>query len=70
MGHVSPTLVHLGLLQSSKYTHKSQTYSGFPQCHSREPLQKGQNNTDRVVSPSSNIQSDLQSLAQTNGRHV
>ena len=67
---VSSHLAHLGLLQSSKYTHKSQTYSGLPQCHSRQPLQKGQNNTDIVVSPSSNIESDLQSLAQTNGRHV
>ena len=70
MGHVSPSLAHLGLLQSPKYTHKSQAYSGLLKCHSRQPLQKGQNNTDRVVSPSSYIQCDLQSFAQTSGRHV
>ena len=70
MGCVSPGLAHLGLLQSSKHTHKSQTYSGLSQCHSRQSLQEGQNNTDRVVSSSSNIHSNLQSLAQTNGRHV
>ena len=60
MGHVSPGLAHLGLLQSSKHTHKSQTHSGLPQCH----------NLDRMVSSSSNIQSNLQSLAHTNGGHV
>ena len=70
MGHVSPGLAHLGLLQSLKHTHKSQTYSGLSQCHSRQSLQEGQNNTDRVVSSSSNIHSNLQSLAHTNGRHV
>ena len=42
MGQVSPGLVHLGLLQSSKHTHKSQTHSGLPQCHSRQSLQEGQ----------------------------
>ena len=40
MGHVSPSLVHLGLLQSSKYSQKSQTYSGLPQCHSRQPPER------------------------------
>ena len=70
MGHVSPGLVHLGLLQSSKHTHKSQTHSGLPQCHSRQSLQERQNNSDRMVSSSSNIQSNLQSLAHTNGGHV
>ena len=42
MGHVSPGLVHLGLLQSSEHTHKSQTHSGLPQCHSRQSLQERQ----------------------------
>ena len=42
MGHVFPGLEHLGLLQSSKHTHKSQSYSGLPQCHSRQSLQEGQ----------------------------
>ena len=41
MGHLSPGLVHLGLLQSSKHTHKSHTHSGLPQCHSRQSLQEG-----------------------------
>ena len=66
MGHVSPGLAHLGLLQSSKHTHKSQTHSGLPQCHSRQSLQEGQNNSNRMVTSSSNIQSNLHSLAQTN----
>ena len=70
LGQVSPGLVHLGLLQSSKHTHKSQTHSGLPQCHSRQSLQERQNYSDRMVSSSSNIQSNLQSLAHTNGRHV
>ena len=70
LGHVSPGLAHLGLLQSSKHTHKSQTHSGLPQCHSRQSLQEGQNNSNRMVSSSSNIQPNLQSLAQTNGGHV
>ena len=70
MGHVSPGLAHLGLLQSSKHTHKSQTHSGLPQCHSRQSLQERENNSDRMVSSSSNIQSNLQSLAHTNGGHV
>ena len=70
MGHVSPGLAHPGLLQSPEHTHKSQTHSGLPQCHSRQSLQEGQNNTDRVVSSSSNIHSNLQSLAHTNGGHV
>ena len=35
MGHVSPGLVHLGLLQSSEHSHKSQTHPGLPQCHNR-----------------------------------
>ena len=34
MGHVSLSLAHLGLLQSLKNTHKSQTYSGLLKCHS------------------------------------
>ena len=70
VGHVSPGLAHHGLLQSSKHTHKSQTHSGLPQCHSRQSLQEGQNNSDRVVTSSSNIHLNLPSLAQTNGRHV
>ena len=70
LGQVSPSLAHLGLLQSSKHTHKSQTHSGLPHCHSRQSLQERQNNSDRMVSSSSNIQSNLQSLAQTNGGHV
>ena len=70
LGHVSPGLAHLGLLQSSKHTHKSQTRSGLPQCHSRQSLQEGQDNSNRVVSSSSNIQPNLQSLAQTNGGHA
>ena len=70
MGHVSPGLAHLGLLQSSKHTHKSQTHAGLPQCHSRQSFQERQNNSDRMVSSSSNIQSNLQSLAHTNGGHV
>ena len=70
MGHVSPGLAHHGLLQSSKHTHKSQTHSGLPQCHSRQSLQEGQNNSDRVVTSSSNIHLNLPSLAQTNSRHV
>ena len=70
LGQVSPGLAHLGLLQSSKHTHKSQTHSGLPHCHSRQSLQERQNNSDRMVSSSSNIQSNLQSLAQTNGGHV
>ena len=70
MGHVSPGLAHLGLLQSSKHTHQSQTHSGLPQCHSRQSLQERQNNSDRMVSSSSNIQSNLQSLAHTNGGQV
>ena len=70
MGHVSPGLAHLGLLQSSKHTHKSQTHSGLPQCHSRQSLQERQNNSDRMVSSSSNVQSNLQSLAHSNGEHV
>ena len=40
---MSPGLAYLGLLQSSKHTHKSQTHSGLPQCHSRQSLQEGQN---------------------------
>ena len=55
MGHVFPGLAHLGLLQSSKHTHKSQTHSGLPQCHSRQSLQEGQNNSNRMVTSSSNI---------------
>ena len=70
LGQVSPGLAHLGLLQSSKHTHKSQTHSGLPHCHSRQSLQERQNNSDRMVSSSSNIQSNLQSLAHTNGGHV
>ena len=70
LGQVSPGLAHLGLLQSSKHTHKSQTHSGLPQCHSRQSLQERQNYSDRMVSSSSNIQSNLQSLAHTNGQHV
>ena len=70
MGHVSPSLAHLGLLQLLKYPPKSQKYSGLPKCHSRQPLQKGQSDPDRKVLTFSNVQSDLQSLAQTNGRHV
>ena len=70
LGHVSPGLAHLGLLQSSEHSHKSQTHSGLPQCHSRQSLQEGQNNSNRMVSSSSNIQSNLQSLAHTNGGHV
>ena len=57
---MSPGLAHLGLLQSSKHTHKSQTHSGLPHCHSRQSLQERQNNSDRMVSSSSNIQSNLQ----------
>ena len=68
LGHVSPGLAHLGLLQSSKHTHKSQAHSGLPQCHSRQSLR--QNNSNRMVSSSSNIHPNLQSLAQTNGGHV
>ena len=30
------------ILQSSEQTHKSQTHSGLPQCHSRQSLQEGQ----------------------------
>ena len=70
MGHVYPGLAHLGLLQSLKHTHKSQTHSGLLQCHSRQSLQEGQNNLNRMVSSSSNIRPNLQSLAQTNGGHV
>ena len=70
LGHVSPGLAHLGLLQSSKHSHKSQTHSGLPQCHSRQSLQEIQNNSNRMVSSSSNIQHNLQSLAHTNGEHV
>ena len=70
MGHVSPGLAHLCLLQSSKHFHKSQTHSGLPECHSRQSLQAGQNNSNRIVSSSSNIQLNLQSLAQTNSKHV
>ena len=70
MGHVSPGLMHLGLLQSLKHSHKIQTHSGLPQCHSRQSLQEGQNNSNRMVSSSSNIHPNLQSLAQTNGGHV
>ena len=33
-GHVPPSLVHLGLLQSLKYTQKRQTYSGLLKCYS------------------------------------
>ena len=51
MGHVSPSLVLLGLLQSPKHAHKSQTYSGLSQCHSRHPLQEGKSNPDRVQLP-------------------
>ena len=51
-GHVSPGLAHLGLLQSSKHTHKSQMHSGLPQCHSRQSLQEGQNNSNIMVSSS------------------
>ena len=70
MGHVSPGLAHLGLMQPSEHSHKSQTHPGLPQCHSRQSLQERQNYTDRVVSSSSSIHSNLQSLAQTNGGHV
>ena len=70
LGQVSPGLVHLGLLQSSKHTHKSQTHSGLRQCHSRQSLQEGQNNSNRMVTSSSNIQPNLHSLAQTNGGNV
>ena len=70
MGHVSPGLAHLGLLQFSNHSHKSQTHSGLPECHSRQSLQEGQNNSNRMVSSSSNVQLNLQSLAQTNGGHV
>ena len=70
MGHVSPDLAHLGLLQSSKHSHKSQTHSGLPHCHSQQSLQEGQNNSNRMVSSSSNIQLNLQSSAQINGGHV
>ena len=59
LGQVSPGLAHLGLLQSSKHTHKSQTHSGLTQCHSRQSLQERQNNSDRMVSSFSNIQSNL-----------
>ena len=55
LGQVSPGLAHLGLLQSSKHTPKSQTHSGLPQCHSRQSLQERQNYSDRMVSSSSNI---------------
>ena len=70
LGHVSPGLAHLGLLQSSKHSHKSQIHSGLPQCHSRQSLQEGQNNSNKMVTSSSNIQPNLPSLAQTNGEHV
>ena len=53
MGHVSPGLAHPGLLQPSKYPHKSQAHSGLPQCHSRQSLQEGQNYSDRMVTSSS-----------------
>ena len=42
LGQVSPGLAHLGLLQSSKHTHKSQTHSGLPQGHSRQSVQERQ----------------------------
>ena len=67
---MSPGLAYLGLLQSSKHTHKSQTHLGLPQCHSRQSLHKGQNKSNRMVSSSSNIQPNLQTLAQTTAGHV
>ena len=70
LGHVSPGLAHLGLLQSSKHTLKSQTHSGLPQCHSRHSLQEGQ-----IIQREWSLHSQIfslvwQSLAQTNGGHV
>ena len=41
-GHVPPSLVHLGQLESLKYAQKRQTYSGLLKCHGQHPLQKGQ----------------------------
>ena len=70
LGQVSPGLAHLGLLQSSKHTHKSQTHSGLPQCHSRQSLQERQIiQTEWSLHPQI-FSLILQNLAQTNGGHV
>ena len=45
-------MLHLGLLQSLRYSYMSQIYSGLSKGHDSQPLQKGQNDTDRVVSSS------------------
>ena len=70
MGPVSPGLAHLGLLQSSKHTHKSQTHSGLPQCHSRQSLQERQ-----IIQTEWSLHSQIfsliwLSLVHTNGGHV
>ena len=41
-GRIPPSLAHLGLLQSLKYTQKRQTYCGLLKYYSQHPLQKGQ----------------------------
>ena len=39
--HIPPSLAHLGLLQSLKYTQNRQTYSWLLKGHSQHHLQKG-----------------------------
>ena len=59
-GHVRPSLPHLGLLQSLKYTHRRPTYSWLLKCHSQQPLQKGQCNSYRMIFTPLKVQDNLQ----------
>ena len=60
--------MHLGLLQSLKYTHKR--HLGLPQCHSRQPVQKGQSDPGRVVPHPQMFSLICKVWHKPNGRHI
>ena len=56
--------------KSQKDSAKSKTCTWIPKCDSRLPIMKGQGHTNRMVPSPTDIQPNLQSLAQTNIRLV
>ena len=59
-----------GFYKSQRNPDQSQACAWVPQCDSRCSIQKGQGDSHRVVTSSSDISEDLPSLAQANGRPI
>ena len=70
LGNVHNDLANHGVLQSENDSVESKAHSGLSQCDSRQPVSKGQSNSDRMVPKSDVVRENLQDLVQTPRRHV